>query len=39
MIDLIQEKLKTYAPQTRLEEENAIKEILQEVAFISINTI
>ena len=36
MIDLIQEKLKTYAPQTRLEEENAIKEILQEIALYAL---
>lgn len=36
MIDLIQEKLKSDAPQTRLEEENAIKEILQEIALYAL---
>lgn len=36
MIDLIQEKLKSYVPQTRLEEENAIKEILQEIALYAL---
>lgn len=36
MIDLIQEKLKSYAPQTQLEEENAIKEILQEIALYAL---
>ncbi|MBU3919499.1 MAG: nucleotidyl transferase AbiEii/AbiGii toxin family protein, partial [Alphaproteobacteria bacterium] len=32
MIDLIQEKLRSYSASTRIEEENAIKEIMQEIA-------
>jgi hypothetical protein len=32
MIEIIKEKLQTYLPQTAVEEENALKEILQEVA-------
>lgn len=36
MIELIQEKLKSYAPTNRLEEENATKEILQEIALYAL---
>lgn len=36
MIDLIQEKLKTYAPANAVEEENATKEILQEIALYAL---
>lgn len=36
MIDLIQERLRSYAPANRLEEENATKEILQEVALYAL---
>lgn len=36
MIELIQEKLKLYAPNNRLEEENATKEILQEIALYAL---
>jgi len=36
MIELIQEKLKSYAPINRLEEENATKEILQEIALYAL---
>lgn len=32
MIDLIREKLRTYSTSNRIEEENAIKEIMQEIA-------
>jgi len=32
MIDLIQEKLRSYSAANRLEEENAIKEIMQQIA-------
>jgi Nucleotidyl transferase AbiEii toxin, Type IV TA system len=32
LIDLIQEKLRTYSASHRIEEENAIKEIMQEIA-------
>lgn len=36
MIDLIQEKLKSYAPTNAVEEENSTKEILQEIALYSL---
>jgi len=36
MIDLIQEKLEQYAPRNALEEENATKEILQEIALYAL---
>lgn len=36
MIDLIQDKLKSYAATNRLEEENATKEILQEIALYAL---
>jgi hypothetical protein len=36
MIDLIQQKLKSYSPENRLEEENATKEILQEIALYAL---
>lgn len=36
MIDIIQEKLSSYAPTNRLEEENATKEILQEIALYAL---
>lgn len=36
MIDLIQEKLQAYKPANRLEEENATKEIMQEIALYAL---
>jgi len=36
VIDLIQEKLKSYKPASAIEEENATKEILQEVALYAL---
>lgn len=36
MIELIQDKLKSYSATTRLEEENATKEILQEIALYAL---
>jgi hypothetical protein len=36
MIDIIQEKLRQYAASNALEEENAVKEILQEVALYAL---
>ncbi len=36
MIDLIQQRMKKYNPQTAIEEENAIKEIMQEIALYAL---
>ena len=36
MIDIIQEKLRRYDPANALEEENAVKEILQEIALYAL---
>ena len=36
MIDLIQEKLRSYGAKNRLEEENATKEIMQEIALYAL---
>lgn len=36
MIDLIKQRLKKYNPQTATEEENAIKEIMQEIALYAL---
>ena len=36
MIDLIKERLRRYAAANPLEEENAVKEILQEIALYAL---
>ncbi|MCY4289399.1 MAG: nucleotidyl transferase AbiEii/AbiGii toxin family protein [Aestuariivita sp.] len=36
MIDLLQQRLQSYNAANRLEEENAIKEILQEIALYAL---